>query len=236
MSSGENTLTENLIERILAYIREKHLKPGDPLPTEQEMIRIFGISRVALREAFCYLKGLGIIVSRRGSCLRIGNPSAAKVMEKVISGISLPEADIVVELFELRRMLELGAAADAVEKASQADLDAIMKAQKEFESLAHAEKPDPVKLDAAEIRFHCALFAPAGCRILGVINTALREFFQLKTSRHQGPGWYRKKHLEQLCGEHGKIVEAFRNRSPEQAFTALRNHLGRNTYQIDARS
>ena len=149
MSSEENTLTENLIERILAYIRKNHLKSGDPLPTEQEMIRLFGISRVALRAAFCYLKGLGIIVSRRGSCLRVGNPSASKVLEKVISGISLPESDIVIELFELRRMLELGAAADAVEKASRSDLDAIETAQKEFETLARAAKPDPILLDAA---------------------------------------------------------------------------------------
>lgn len=236
MRSEENTLTENLIERILAYIRKNHLKPGDPLPTEQEMIRLFGISRVALREAFCYLKGLGIIVSRRGSCLRVGNPSASKVLEKVISGISLPESDIVIELFELRRMLELGAAADAVEKASRSDLDAIEKAQKEFETLARAATPDPLKLDAAEIKFHCALFAPAGCRILGVINTALREFFLLKTEHHQGDGWYTEKHLEQLCREHAKIAEAFQNRSPEQAFTALRNHLEPNTYQIDPKS
>lgn len=229
---GENTLTENLVERILEHIRQNHLEPGDPLPTELEMIRIFGVSRVALREAFCYLKGLGMIVSRRGSCLRVGNPSMTKVLEKVITGISLPKADIVIELFELRRMLELGAAADAVEKATQADLEEVAKAQNEFEALAHAEKPDPVRLDAAEIRFHCALFAPAGCRILGVINTALREFFQLKTSHHSDRGWYSKQHLKQLCEEHGKIADAFRNRSPEQAFTALRNHLGRNTYQL----
>jgi len=225
------TLTENLITKITDYIRAKHLKAGDSLPTESEMIRIFGVSRVALREAFCYLKGLGLIVSRRGSCLRVANPGVAEVLEGVISKLSLPEANIVSELFELRRMLELGAVADAVEKAGEKDLQEIEKARMEFETLALNSELKPRELDAAEVKFHGALFAPAGCRILGVVNTSLREFFVLKSTQHKDSCWYLRPHLIQLCKEHRNIAEAFRKRSPEAAFSAVRKHLNSSTYE-----
>ncbi len=226
----KQTLTEQLVRQITGYIRKNNLKSGDPLPTESEMVKRFKVSRVALREAFCYLKGLGLIVSRRGSCLRVANPGVADVIEGVISKICLPEANIVNELFELRRTLELGCIADAVENASEADLRAIEEARLEFERLAAEEKLNPTLLDEAEVKFHYALFSPAGCRILGVVIAALREFFNLKVTQPQDALWYSREKLKQLCEEHRKIAEAFLAHSPEAAFSAVRKHLNSKTY------
>ena len=113
----KKTLTEQVVEQILSEIRRRKLRSGDPLPTESELMQLFGVSRVALREAFCYLKGLGLIVSRRGSCLRVANPGLIDLLENLIGRIILPEAEMINELFELRRTLELGCIADAVENA-----------------------------------------------------------------------------------------------------------------------
>ena len=139
--SRQQTLTEQLIGQITGYIRENGLRSGDPLPTESEMVKRFGVSRVALREAFCYLKALGLIVSRRGSCLRVANPGMADVVESVISRVCLPEANIVHELFELRRTLELGCIADAVENASEADLRTMEAARREFSASPRKRPP-----------------------------------------------------------------------------------------------
>lgn len=226
----KQTLTEQLISQITGYIRENRLKSGDPLPTESEMVKQFKVSRVALREAFCYLKGLGVIVSRRGSCLRVANPGVAEVIEGVISRICLPEANIVHELFELRRTLELGCIADAVENASDPELQAIETARQEFERLAAKKTLNPRLLDEAEVNFHYALFSPARCRILGVVIAALREFFNLKVTQPQDALWYSREKLKQLCEEHKKIADAFLERSPEAAFSAIRKHLNSKTY------
>ena len=93
------------------------------------MVKRFKVSRVALREAFCYLKGLGLIVSRRGSCLRVANPGLIDLLENLIGRIILPEAEMINELFELRRTLELGCIADAVENADPNQLEAIENAR-----------------------------------------------------------------------------------------------------------
>lgn len=219
------TLTEQVVEQILAYIRRNQLKSGDSLPTENEMMQKLGVSRVALREAFCYLKGLGLIVSRRGSCLRVANPGLIDLLESIIGKIILPEQEMVNELFELRRTLEMGCIADAVENAGRQNLDAIESARSAFEELTETAPLDPRKLDEAEINFHIALFESSKCRMLGVVMTALREFFHHRIWREEDARWCTPENLRKLCGEHQRIARAFRDRSPEAAYLAIRKHL-----------
>ncbi len=221
----KKTLTEEVVEQILSEIRRRRLRSGDPLPTESELMLLFGVSRVALREAFCYLKGLGLIVSRRGSCLRVANPGLIDLLENLIGRIILPEAEMINELFELRRTLELGCIADAVENADPNQLEAIENARLLFEELSRETPPDPRKLDEAEINFHIALFRSSECRMLGVVMTALREFFHHRIWRENDANWCTPENLRKLCAEHRNIANAFRSRSPEEAYSAIRNHL-----------
>src|SRR3984957_7538286 len=61
-------LSEVVADRIRQYIIDNRLKPGDRLPTEQELSDRFGVSRVSTREATKALGFLGIIdaAPRRG--------------------------------------------------------------------------------------------------------------------------------------------------------------------------
>jgi DNA-binding FadR family transcriptional regulator len=61
-------LSEVVADRIRQYIMDNRLKPGDRLPTEQELSDRFGVSRVSTREATKALGFLGIIdaAPRRG--------------------------------------------------------------------------------------------------------------------------------------------------------------------------
>jgi len=64
-------LSEELTAQLRKHIIDNGLKPGDPLPTEQEMMERFGVSRTVVREATKALDFLGIIGSapRRGMVL-----------------------------------------------------------------------------------------------------------------------------------------------------------------------
>ena len=53
-------------EQIISYIKKNNLKVGDRLPTENELSKILGISRLTLREAINALKNDGIINSIQG--------------------------------------------------------------------------------------------------------------------------------------------------------------------------
>ena len=52
---------ENIAEEIRRWILDGKLKAGDRLPSEEELIRQFGISRASLREAFRLLESMGLV-------------------------------------------------------------------------------------------------------------------------------------------------------------------------------
>src|SRR5579872_7006075 len=73
-------LSDVLVGRIHDQIVQKRLKPGDRLPTEQEMAKEFGVSRLSVREATKALGFLGIIESSPKRGVTVGT----KAFERVI--------------------------------------------------------------------------------------------------------------------------------------------------------
>ena len=59
--STRRTLSQQVREEILAGIASGRWKPGDYLPTQEELIAIFGVSRTPIREAMQSLSTLGVV-------------------------------------------------------------------------------------------------------------------------------------------------------------------------------
>lgn len=55
--------SEQIVDLILSYIINNELKPGDKLPSEEEMTALFKVSRVSIREGLRGLKFLGLLKS-----------------------------------------------------------------------------------------------------------------------------------------------------------------------------
>ena len=63
----QNRMYENIVNQVLEAISRGDLKPGDKLPSENELGEIFGVSRVTVREAIRSLEQFGVILVRQGS-------------------------------------------------------------------------------------------------------------------------------------------------------------------------
>ena len=59
-----STLVDQVEERLINFIKESQLKPGDSLPNETQLSQEMGISRNVIREAMSRLRMLGLIQSR----------------------------------------------------------------------------------------------------------------------------------------------------------------------------
>ncbi len=55
--------SEQMVDLILSHIIDNKLKPGDKLPSEEEMTMLFKASRVSIREGLRGLKFLGLLKS-----------------------------------------------------------------------------------------------------------------------------------------------------------------------------
>jgi GntR family transcriptional repressor for pyruvate dehydrogenase complex len=59
-------LVERVVAALVEYISTAGLQDGDRLPTEAKLSEMFGVSRLAMREAMIRLKSLGLIGARQG--------------------------------------------------------------------------------------------------------------------------------------------------------------------------
>ncbi len=66
-SVKSNKISEHIIEQIRQAIFEARLKPGNKLPSENELMQTFHVSKATLREALHSLEVLGFLEIRKGA-------------------------------------------------------------------------------------------------------------------------------------------------------------------------
>lgn len=59
--------SNQIYEYIVGMLKNGNLKPGDKLPTENDLSFKFGASRVSTRNALDKLVGMGVIYKKQGS-------------------------------------------------------------------------------------------------------------------------------------------------------------------------
>jgi DNA-binding FadR family transcriptional regulator len=219
------TLTFTTIERILDFVRGKKLQPGESLPSEVEMIKMFGVSRVILREAFSYLKGLGVIESRRGSSFKIAKTDFVKVLERTLNHVSFFNQDNIEGLFDLRKRLEIGSVGDAVTNANNKDIKDIRDAVQKLEAFAIKKVKTLAEYELLELEFHQAIVKPSGNQILALVNVALKNYFNVAFCDDNASSDMMLPTIERELLEHRMIAQAFELKWPEIAEACLRKHL-----------
>ncbi len=116
------TKYSQIIEQILDLIQRNVYKPGDRLPNERLLAEELGVSRGALRESLKGLIVIGIIESRQGdgtyiSRKQIGPNHAFIVLENTSA----------YRIVQLRRLIEIGCAADGIHSVTDKDIQALEK-------------------------------------------------------------------------------------------------------------
>ena len=192
------TTPNAIVDVLLDEIAHGSLSPGQPL-RQEELATRFGVSRIPVREALRRLEEEGLVVvhPNRGAFVKI-----------------FADAD-VVEVFELRLLLEVDLLRRAVANMSQEDHNAIE------EALLIAERGalgrDWSKLDAS---FHRALYSPARrSRQLAMVMN-LRNLFQSCAANEALP-----ERTEDWMRDHREIVAACRAGDQAEAGRLLSDHL-----------
>ena len=68
MKINKNLETLSILskKKIIEYIQENNIKPGDRLPSESNFVEMMGVSRITVREALAQLKQEGIVYTIQG--------------------------------------------------------------------------------------------------------------------------------------------------------------------------
>jgi GntR family transcriptional repressor for pyruvate dehydrogenase complex len=204
-------LSDRLAALLSAQVEGGELRPGDRLPTEQQLAATHGVSRTVVREAVHQLKSRGLLHSRQGSGVYVTLPSQHPALSFV--PLVLESVGAVVHVVEVRRVLEGEMAALAAQRASRAQIAQLRKAVKAIGS-AEAEGRDGVSED---LSFHRMIAEATGnpqfSRLLGFFEQYLREGMRITRSNEAR----REDFMDAVRVEHKAIVEAIAARDPSAA-------------------
>lgn len=203
---GRSPRAADSVERAYAAIRKMvvdfHLHPDQRI-NEMQLARQLELSRTPVREALNRLASEGFLVLR---------PNLGFFFRA-------PETDDLVQLFELRAIVEIGGLTLACQRA---DDEAIAKIE-EFWTLAQERyrKHDPDEILSLDESFHVQLMELSGnqelVRTLIGINARIRFIRRVQISL----GKYHPK----LIDEHTLLLEAVRARDSVRCAELLRAHI-----------
>ncbi|GAA3744151.1 DNA-binding FadR family transcriptional regulator [Spinactinospora alkalitolerans] len=210
-------VTQRAIERIKAMIAEGALRPGQRLPTERELSAELGLSRSSMREALRALTTLGVLEARHGAGVYVTALRPRDLLETFSVLAEVSRGQTLVEVLQVRRMLEPAATALAAARADDAQLDRIGAL------LDRIDQGGSVgETVAADLTFHQAIVEITGNATLAAVNDGLssRTFNARVWRGHREAGV-----TARLRRDHERIHRALLARDPDAARAAATMHV-----------
>jgi GntR family transcriptional repressor for pyruvate dehydrogenase complex len=119
-------LYEEIVKQILDRIKSGELKPGDRLPTERDLAVQLHVSRTAIREALRSMELMGLIDSKVGGGTFIKEMTLDSLMDP-FAGILIKNDRMIIELIEVRMLLEVEIAKLAARRINEDKIIALEK-------------------------------------------------------------------------------------------------------------
>jgi len=210
-------VTDQAIEKIKQMIVAGELKPGDKLPKERDLALRVGVSRSSLREAVRALTLIRVLDTRQGDGTYVTSLEPHLLLDVMSFAIEFSHDRSVLQLLEVRRVLEPAATALAATRISEDEL-----------ALARA-RLDDLKIDAsveklveADVDFHRVIVNASGNPILATLVERITSQ-TIRARRWRAvtdEGVFRR-----MQGEHEAIYNALKEHDAELARAAATIHI-----------
>lgn len=212
------TLTAQVTNRLEHLITERHLQPGDRLPSERDLADQFGVSRTVVREAVRALVARSLLEVKPGSGTLIRAPSQQSVTKTVSSYLKLgqPQPDYG-QVHEVRRVLEVEIAGLASERRTAQDLVRLQALLDEMPTL----EGDHSTFAENDVAFHAALAEATHNDLFSILLGSIADIlFKVRELGNRLPGA-----PDHALAYHQRIFEEVRAGNPEGARQTMLAHL-----------
>lgn len=168
----KRNLADELASRLVQKISEGEFPVGDRLPTEPELMTMFGVGRSTVREAIRNLSQTGLVRVQQG--LGTFVEKVRQTPDESLSKRLLRAKGL--ELNEIRQLIELKIAEKAAMNRSEEDIETIRKHLEVRREMALANVPD--KCIQADVNFHLSIAFAAKSEFLLELYKTLAEHLQ----------------------------------------------------------
>ncbi|MEO5762732.1 MAG: FadR/GntR family transcriptional regulator [Vicinamibacteria bacterium] len=205
-----------VVDFVRRQIDAGKLKPGDRLPAERDLAEEIGVSRPSLRSGLQTLQALGVIQSRQGAGTFIadGPPRLGVAPLSFLAALHGFTRD---DMFEARRVLELGAASMAADRATPERITVLA----DEVAAMYAALDDPQEYLIHDVQFHKAVAAASGNPVLATLIDTISELVY-ETRRRTVE---RAVDLKESAEMHRRIYRAIKAGDAEKARDEMGMHL-----------
>jgi GntR family transcriptional repressor for pyruvate dehydrogenase complex len=214
-------LSVKIAEGLKLMILAGELRPGDKLPNESALCDHFGVSRVTIREAVQMLRALGLVEPTRGRGTFVREPDADAFLRD-LAYFAFDSASSVVDLFEVRSLLECRAAQRAALVGPASERPALLTLVDEMKALLDSpEELDTVRLGQLDSEFHLRIAALSGNLVLVQLMNRVMQILEAVRARSlKVPG-----QPQRSWRQHVQIAEAILRGEPELAVARVVEHM-----------
>ena len=153
---GGKSVVEQIVDNITNAIINGELKPGDKIPTENELCISMGVGRNSVREAIKILVAYGVVNIKRAEGTFVQQGYDSKMLYPVLYGIIL-QKDSAKQIVELRKIIDVGILRLAIDKLDFNSLHNVEQAMKELEKKIVADNVEAKDIFEADVKFHMTL-------------------------------------------------------------------------------
>jgi GntR family transcriptional repressor for pyruvate dehydrogenase complex len=214
-------LSIQVAEQIADMILDGGLTIGERLPPERELCGQFGVSRTVIREAVRILEAKGLLKSQSGSGTYVRALKPGDVSDSLNMYLTTQSEHVTYEaLMEIRRVLEVGIAALAAERAGEESIRRLESILSKMEASAD----DPDNLAKFDVEFHVALAKATGNHLFALLLDPFMEaiFEAVLVSNLSDP-------FDLVMEEHRRIFQKVKARDADGAAEAMRLALDQET-------
>jgi GntR family transcriptional repressor for pyruvate dehydrogenase complex len=216
---ARRTYAADAIRTIKDMILDGRLAPGQRLPAERALSEALGVSRPTVREAIRSLQAMNILESRHGAGTFVSSLSTEELLRPLQFAMSLAEGGLE-HLFEVRLLLEPGAAALAAERATAEQVAGLRDCARRAEETPVEEAEAMLRLDT---EFHERIVEASG-------NPLLQHLWSATSALGVESRRYTVRLptvLPRTIDEHAMIVDAIGAGDGAAAETAMAAHITR---------
>ncbi len=212
----QERLTEQVAHALTERIIEGELLPGVYLPTENQLVETFGVSRTVVREATKTLIAKGLVAVKRGRGVIVREPASEETVAQTFSMLLRRRSVTFWHLWQMRVILETEVAGLAAQHRSPAQLYTLRQ------TMLAMENPDATleNLVDADMAFHQTLAHAANNPLLELIFQSvtglMRASRKLTLSLSGAP---------RALEGHRQIYAAVEGGDAEEARAKMRDHL-----------
>lgn len=213
-------LYEQVAASLIDMMKQGSLTSGDKLDSVEQLARHFGVGRSAVREALSGLRSMGLVEMRQGEGTYIKDFNPEQFTLPVSTAFLMKQQD-VKELYQVRKILEVGTAGYAANSYQAADL---IRMEQALQLMAVANGDDALA-EKADVDFHIAIAEATHMELLIHLMGSVSDLMSETIRETRRIILYAAGRADILFQEHERIYQAIKQRDSQLARDAMYEHL-----------